>query len=141
MEDSVCAGCRKDIRRLESEIAAARALVTEQFRGRDEALKVALEEMKARLAGMNELRGVVTDQAKHFLRTETYNATHDAVVRDVAQIRNTMGTRIQEDGILERLSVVEVTLANWTGRLMAIGAIIAGLGGVVTVIGLRFFGK
>jgi len=94
--------CRKDIRRLEEQVAALKGLTAEQFRGRDEALKVALDSMEKRLAGMNEFRGAMEDQANRTIGREDYQNAHNMLV--------------------DRLGAAERKLAVWDGRLSGIAA-------------------
>jgi hypothetical protein len=94
--------CRKDIRRLEEQVAALKDLTAEQFRGRDEALKVALDSMEKRLAGMNEFRGAMEDQANRTIGRQDYLTAHNMLV--------------------DRLGAAERKLAVWDGRLSGIAA-------------------
>ena len=104
--------CNKEIRRLETDIKGLRELINEQFRSRDEALKVAVTAMEKRLTTMNEFRGAMEDLGNRAISREEYQNAH-ALLSD-------------------RLALVERKLAGWDGRLSGFSAALLIINGLVS---------
>lgn len=60
----------------------------ERAEAQDRAISKAEKQMEKRLDALNELRGVVSDQASKFLTKETYAAAHEALDGKVDIIQN-----------------------------------------------------
>jgi hypothetical protein len=58
-----------------------------RFKESEAARKTAVEVMDHRLAGMNEFRETLRDQAAKFLTREEYNTAHDRIEEDIRMLR------------------------------------------------------
>ena len=95
--------CCKDIRRVEQKIDALDRLVTAQFKARDVSVQDLAKVMEKRLDGMNEFRGALSEQAAEFLTKTSYELANSGLVRDVAQIRDTMATKPEMASVIARV--------------------------------------
>jgi hypothetical protein len=91
----------RDLALLRQEISALKELVEEKFKDRDLALTTALEAQNSRLAGMNEFRAALQDQSSKMMPRASFDIMNSAIV--------------------DRLTKLETSQANWIGRASVVG--------------------
>jgi hypothetical protein len=91
----------RDLALLRQEIVAEKELTAERFKARDLAVDKALAEQNARLNGMNEFRQALQDQSAQMLTRTNFELVNSAMV--------------------DRLTKLETSQANWIGRASVVG--------------------
>ena len=77
--------------------------------------------MNERLAGMNELRGAMNDQARTYIPRHEYQSAHEVLVAMVAAIDKRLGAM---EGVRRGQSSVGTSVKDWAITLAAVAAII-----------------
>lgn len=93
--------------------AALKEIIDERFRSRDEAVKVALADMRDRLAAMNEFRATLEDQATNFVRREEHNRLAEQIVEMQKTIANFQGRYATAAIVLSALLTIGTVLVGF----------------------------
>jgi hypothetical protein len=90
---------RAQIEAVDQRLSALDRRVSELREGDREAVRVALESLKERLALLNELRSIVADQSQEFARAKEVDGKFEAVRKDVTAIEKLVDEmRITSEG-------------------------------------------
>lgn len=113
---------------LEQRINALETRLQERADAQDKAISKAESQMEKRLDALNELRGVVSDQASKFLTKETYEVAHEALDGKVDIVQNLItGIVAEKRGSTDRVNGI-YALAGFVSVLLVIGTVLAANG-------------
>lgn len=110
---------------------------SEQALARDDALKSAFAANDRRLAGMNEFRSALSDQAAGMMTRREADVHRDGMLDKIEQQRLQMETRLNNTVQPMTIKLDEITKPNWALTVSLVSMFLVMAAGVWLVIGLQ----